>query len=80
MKETGCWMFLSNCLGFISGFVCELERMHMLVIYIEYQGLFMFGLENLNSPKSMKHIQISFPQLSFRTTMSSGTFSNHILT
>lgn len=51
MKETGCWMFLFYCLGFISEFVCELERMHMLVIYIEYQGLFMSGLETLNSPK-----------------------------
>lgn len=67
-------MFLSYCLGFISGFLCILEHTHMLVIYIEYQGLFMFGLEILNSPKSMKHIQICFPQASLRTTMSVAHF------
>lgn len=46
MKEAIGWFF---ALVSFSGFVCEVERMHMLVIYIEYQGLCVFGLEILNS-------------------------------
>lgn len=59
-KQTRWKMFLSYCLWFISGCVCEHEHMYMLVIYIEYQALFMFGLQILNSRKNMTHIQICF--------------------
>ena len=50
--------------------MCEHKRMHMLVIYIEYQGLFMFGLESPKTDekkkKSARHIRVCFPQLSLR--------------
>lgn len=57
-------------------------HMHMLVIDIEYQGLFMFGLEILNSlgKKKKKKLKICFPQLRFRTAMLVAHFQNHILT
>lgn len=56
------------------------ERMHMLVIYTEYQGPFMFGLEMLNSRKNTRFIQVCFPQLSLRAAMSVADFQNRILT
>ncbi len=74
MKEAaGCFI----CLLLISGFVCEHERMHMLVIYMEYPGLFMFSLEVLNIQK--RHSQIWFAQFGLRTTISVAHFQNQIL-
>lgn len=51
MKEAiGC--FYLTVLDSFWDFLCIREHMHMLVIYIEYQGLSVFGLEILNSPKA----------------------------
>lgn len=57
----------------------EHERMHMLVIYVEYQGLFMSG-----NPKQMKNHE-AYSNLSSSARLQdrnvSGRFSkNHILT
>lgn len=75
--------FLSYFLWVISGFVCEHERMHMLVIYIEYQGLFMFGLESPKTDggkKKRKTHSSLFSTAQPQTTMSVAHFQNHILT
>ena len=75
-------VFLSYFLWFISGFVCvNTSTLHMLVIYIEYQGLFMFGLESPKQTNKKHETHLSlFSTAQLQTTMSVAHFQNHILT